>query len=77
LRTVRALLGISEQEAAHAYGVTLRTYRGYEAGRRQVQAWPALRFAIVFDLSNGWILSGDGPIRMKHGPNFHALANKY
>lgn len=33
LRFARAQLGISEQEAAYAFGVTVRTYRGYEAGK--------------------------------------------
>jgi transcriptional regulator with XRE-family HTH domain len=34
-RVARLVLGLTEQEAADAYGVTLRTYRKWEAGGQQ------------------------------------------
>jgi predicted DNA-binding protein (UPF0251 family) len=38
LRLVRLVLGISEEEAAAAYGVRVATYRRYEEGARQTVA---------------------------------------
>jgi hypothetical protein len=35
MRVTRIVLGLTEQEAADDYGVTLQTYRKYEAGRRR------------------------------------------
>ena len=40
LRQARVGLGITEQQAADVFGVTLRTYRKYEAGGRQRSAKP-------------------------------------
>jgi len=58
LMVTRLALGISEQEAADAYGVTLRTYRGYEAGKRsRGGGW--MDFAEKYDVSIDWLCSGD------------------
>ena len=46
LRKVRAVLGITEQVAAAAFGVTLHTYRDYKAGRRQVHRRASARHGV-------------------------------
>jgi transcriptional regulator with XRE-family HTH domain len=57
----RLTLGITEAEAAAAYGVTVRTYRGWEAGRRQrLNHDGIVRFAEKYDVSIDWIVSGEG-----------------
>jgi ribosome-binding protein aMBF1 (putative translation factor) len=59
LRFARAQLGISEQEAAAAFGVTVRTYRRYEAGKPAIGAQTANNgfadFAGTFGLSLLWL----------------------
>jgi hypothetical protein len=58
LRFARAQLGISEQEAAAGFGVTVKTYRGYEAGKRQQTGdggW--VDFADTFGVSLNWFAS--------------------
>jgi len=57
LRVTRLALGITEREAAAASGVTVRTYRRWEAG-----GYPrgtGLRdFAARYDVSMDWLLFG-------------------
>jgi transcriptional regulator with XRE-family HTH domain len=60
LRVTRIALGITEQEAADAHGVTVRTYRKWEAGANQRSIRPTLRFAEKFDVSMDWLLGGEG-----------------
>ena len=59
LRIVRIALGLSEKEAAEAFGVTLRTYRRYEAGGA-VPGKHWLRFCDRYRISVNWLLLGDG-----------------
>jgi transcriptional regulator with XRE-family HTH domain len=59
LRVTRSALGITEQKVAEAFGVSLRTYRRYESGRRQRSAAPAVNFARRYDVSLDWIFDGD------------------
>lgn len=40
LRVTRSALGITEQKAAEVFGISLRTYRRYEAGQPQRSAAP-------------------------------------
>ncbi|MGX1107860.1 MULTISPECIES: helix-turn-helix domain-containing protein [Bradyrhizobium] len=58
LRVTRLALDISEERAAAGFGVSLRTYRGYEAGRPQRGNW-FLGFAREYDVSLDWLLDGD------------------
>jgi transcriptional regulator with XRE-family HTH domain len=58
LRVTRLALGLTEQQVAKAYGVSLRTYRGYEAGKRQRDNGGWLRFAEKFDVDLDWIVVG-------------------
>jgi hypothetical protein len=59
LRFARAQLNISEQEAAYAFGVTVRTYRRYEAGKPwERSTW--VDFADTFGVSTDWLISGEG-----------------
>jgi transcriptional regulator with XRE-family HTH domain len=57
LRLVRLLLGISEEQAADAHGVTVQTYKKWEAGGRQRGASRA-RTSKNYDISIDWLFSG-------------------
>jgi transcriptional regulator with XRE-family HTH domain len=61
LRVTRIALGITEQAAADAHGVTLATYRKYEAGypQRPKLAGGFVGFANAFDVSIDWLCSGE------------------
>jgi transcriptional regulator with XRE-family HTH domain len=58
LRVTRLVLGISEQDAADAFGRSLRTYQGYEAGRRE-RGQGYLSFARKYGVSLDWLCGGD------------------
>jgi transcriptional regulator with XRE-family HTH domain len=61
LRIARLTLGVTEREAASALGITLRTYRKWEARRwPPVQAGPVLAFAETYDVNLDWLISGKG-----------------
>jgi transcriptional regulator with XRE-family HTH domain len=62
----RLALGISEQEAAAAWQVTLRTYRKYEAGAPQRSIGPLLCFADRHDVSIDWLICGDPACLKRH-----------
>jgi transcriptional regulator with XRE-family HTH domain len=51
LRVARIALGISEQEAADAHGITLATYRRREAGKPWLSMRPLLEYR--FTSANG------------------------
>jgi DNA-binding XRE family transcriptional regulator len=59
MRLTRFALGITEKEAAAAWGVTLTTYRRYEAGAPQRSSGPTLRFSEVYDVSFDWVICGE------------------
>jgi transcriptional regulator with XRE-family HTH domain len=60
MRLVRLALGITEQEAAAAWQVTLRTYRKWETGARQHSStWNVVCFAEKYDVSIDWLIAGD------------------
>jgi len=59
LRVMRGALGLTEQQAAKGFGVSLRTYRRYEAGQRQRSAVPAVNFARRYNVSLDWLFDGD------------------
>jgi transcriptional regulator with XRE-family HTH domain len=69
-RVTRICLGISEADAAKAFGVTLRTYRKYEAGNPQRGAFPLVNFAEAYDVSLDWLIEGEG-----HGLRTHLKKN--
>lgn len=58
LRVTRLALGISEREAADAYGVSLSTYRKYEAGGSQ-RGMKILGFSRKYAVSLNWLVGGD------------------
>ena len=60
LKVTRIALGISEQEAAEAHGVTLKTYRAYEAGAPQRGSYGWQGFAEKYNVSVDWLVSGVG-----------------
>jgi hypothetical protein len=55
-------LGVTEEEVAAAYGVTVRTYRRWEAGRPQrgTNLSGIQNFAEKYNVGLDWILSGGG-----------------
>jgi transcriptional regulator with XRE-family HTH domain len=61
LRVTRLALGISEQEAAEAFGRSLATYRRYE--RRglpeRASGLNVIRFGRKYHVSMYWLLDGD------------------
>jgi transcriptional regulator with XRE-family HTH domain len=66
-RIARLTLGLTEKEAADAYGVTLRTYRKWEAGGRQTNRSDyVVRFAEKYDVSLDWLMVGDGSNVRRH-----------
>jgi transcriptional regulator with XRE-family HTH domain len=60
LRTVRFLFKLTEAEAAAAADVTVRTWRGWEAGKRHKSMEPILRFAKIYNVSLDWLFVGGG-----------------
>jgi transcriptional regulator with XRE-family HTH domain len=70
LRFARTQLNISEEEAAHAFGVTVRTYRRYEAAKPGswtrgpifYYASPGglIDFADIFGVSLNWLCGCKG-----------------
>jgi transcriptional regulator with XRE-family HTH domain len=61
LRIARGLLGMTQAEAAETYGVTLRTYRNYEAGGTQRWPDPAVTFCETTGVPFGWLIFDAGP----------------
>jgi len=63
LRVVRLALDITEQEAAAAAGLSIRTYRRWESGcpqKRRGGTNNLLSFAEKYDVSLDWLLCGVG-----------------
>jgi transcriptional regulator with XRE-family HTH domain len=59
LRVTRIALGITERQAADAYGVTVRTYRKYEAGQPQRPSCGFVVFANRYQVSLDWLVRGE------------------
>jgi ribosome-binding protein aMBF1 (putative translation factor) len=55
LRYARNQLGISEAEAAYAFGVTVRTFRRYEAGKPGGSYQRVGDFGYAFNISLSWL----------------------
>jgi ribosome-binding protein aMBF1 (putative translation factor) len=60
LRFARAQLGISEEEAAYAFGVTVRTYRRYEAAKLGSWINGLADFTDTFGVSPNWLVGCEG-----------------
>lgn len=61
LCVARLVLGVTEGEAPAALGITLRTYRKWEARRwPHVSAGPVLAFAEIYNVSVDWLVYGEG-----------------
>ena len=56
IRVTRVMLGLTEEQAAAGFGVTLRTYRRYEAGRSAENR--IVDFARHYDVSFDWLIDG-------------------
>jgi transcriptional regulator with XRE-family HTH domain len=59
LRVTRLVLGITEQEAADACGVMLKTYRGYEEGQPERGYRVPNAFYVKYGVSLDWLLRGE------------------
>jgi transcriptional regulator with XRE-family HTH domain len=60
-RVARLALGLTEQEAAAAAGVTVKTWRKWEnQGPGRAGHLGPLDFAARFDVSIGWLFCGEG-----------------
>lgn len=63
LRLLREVLHISEQEAAAALFVSVRTYRRYERAERiRNNHFGVMNLAKVFGVSLDWLIAGEGPV---------------
>jgi ribosome-binding protein aMBF1 (putative translation factor) len=60
LRYARAQLGISEVEAATAFGVSISTYRRYEAGHAGNRGQHVADFGYAFNISLRWLFGCRG-----------------
>jgi len=60
LRIARIALDLTEKEAAEAFGVTVRSYRRYEAGDAKFRGERWLRFCRRYKISTDWLICGDG-----------------
>jgi transcriptional regulator with XRE-family HTH domain len=60
LRTARLLFKLTEKQAAEAAGVTVETWRAWEAGRRQRSCGPMMQFVRSYRISFDWLYYG-GP----------------
>jgi hypothetical protein len=61
LRHARAQLRLTEEEAAAAFYITLKTYRRHEAGLPSRSNVKGLRnFWNTYDVNPTWLLGGDG-----------------
>ncbi len=58
LRTARIALGLTEAEAAKAAGVTIGTWRRYEAGGR-VRTRAMVKFCGLYSVNLDWLICGD------------------
>jgi transcriptional regulator with XRE-family HTH domain len=65
MQITRLALGLTEQEAATAWRLTLRTYRKWEAGAPQ-RGSNFLCFAEKYDISLDWLLGGDAARLGRH-----------
>jgi transcriptional regulator with XRE-family HTH domain len=65
LRVTRLALGISEAEAAEAYGVTVPTYRKWERGGRE-RGGGFLKFSKRYDVNLDWLYMGDASLVGDH-----------
>jgi transcriptional regulator with XRE-family HTH domain len=67
LRITRLALNLSEAEAAAASGVTLRTYRKWEASYRRKNSHARLMaFCEKYDVSLDWLYFGDAFIAKRN-----------
>jgi transcriptional regulator with XRE-family HTH domain len=55
LRLVREALGLTEQQAADGAGVTVRTYRRWEAGHKGKSSGPVFKFGEKFRVNLDWL----------------------
>ncbi len=62
LRTARIALEVGETEAAAAFGVSLRTYRGYEAGHATEDIEGFAKFSRKYRVSFDWLFDGRSSI---------------
>jgi DNA-binding XRE family transcriptional regulator len=58
LHEVRSRLGYPQSKVAAAIGIADRTYKNYEAGKRELPLLTALAFCEVFDVDLQWLLLG-------------------
>jgi transcriptional regulator with XRE-family HTH domain len=59
LAVIRAVVGITEIEAARAARITLRTWRKWEAGRGRLSSRAIMHFAHEYRVSLDWLLDGE------------------
>jgi transcriptional regulator with XRE-family HTH domain len=64
LRRVRETFALSEDQAARAAGVTVRTWRRWEGGGTMTTSTrPLYRLCVTLGISLGWLTTGKGKMR--------------
>lgn len=58
LRTARIAVGLTEEQAAKAAGITVVTWRRYERGGR-IRTQAMVRFAGMYSVNLDWLICGD------------------
>lgn len=74
MRSARKVLGISQEEAGHRLGVSLRTYARWERGESMGFVGHLDEIAPVLNTSEADLLGGENPL--SDGPTVKDLATK-
>lgn len=56
LKELRKKKGVSQEDAAKALGITLRTYQNYEYGQREPNIRMILKLSDYFDVTTDYLL---------------------
>ncbi|WP_417480531.1 helix-turn-helix domain-containing protein [Maricaulis maris] len=59
LRKLRAGAGLTQAEFAETLGTSLRSYKGYETGQRELPTSVILRLRDFGEVSPSWLLTGE------------------
>ncbi|NVK57156.1 MAG: helix-turn-helix transcriptional regulator [Alteromonadaceae bacterium] len=59
MRKLRAGAGLTQAEFAETLGTSLRSYKGYETGQRELPTSVILRLRDFGDVSPSWLLTGE------------------
>jgi transcriptional regulator with XRE-family HTH domain len=76
LRWAREQAGLSQGQVAKQFGVHRPTISQIEAGARNLKADEVTQFADLYDVSEEWILRGDGALESESDPRIDIAARE-